>query len=373
MDEAMITGRINTRLVSKGVDGIVMWAAPWHRVAIGVWVALLTSGAADTFAVFDKTGTLTVGSPQVMRLWRTSALSPATDFKTFSGRGISATVDSMPIVIGMHIETMHEDDETRGYTVVTCSADGNLLPGPCGVSLTRASLRGEESGAPAAPARPDHGHAHGRLRGPFGAEIGIDNVLAAACRSCRRKGEVVAIVGDNINIESADVVLMIKDNLLAESIHWSWQVATSSATPTTDVHAIREITSVHVSEIQSIATATTSSPSPVLLWHHFGEGHGFIGTISMSASREQHLLVPEACVLAMYSVTSSSTSLRLSLIHSPLAAGHSWSLADTVAQSVWNVDKPCRVAALLPPFGGQRSRSEATAGVCASPWMGSTS
>ncbi|EGD81988.1 hypothetical protein PTSG_02675 [Salpingoeca rosetta] len=99
MDEAMITGRINTRLVFKGVDDIVIRAAPWymvfeakiigsedaqlskapiqqvqaggalcvrHRAAVGVWVAPLTSGAADTLAVLDKMRTLTVGSPKVM-------------------------------------------------------------------------------------------------------------------------------------------------------------------------------------------------------------------------------------------------------------------------------------------------------------------
>ncbi|EGD82289.1 hypothetical protein PTSG_02957 [Salpingoeca rosetta] len=73
MDEAMITGRIKSCLVSKGVDDIVIWAAPWHRAAVGVSVALLTSGVADTLeptfgAVFDKTRTLTVGSPKLARV-----------------------------------------------------------------------------------------------------------------------------------------------------------------------------------------------------------------------------------------------------------------------------------------------------------------
>ncbi|EGD82221.1 hypothetical protein PTSG_11940 [Salpingoeca rosetta] len=313
MVEAMITGRINPRLVSKGV--IVVWAAPWyvvfeathvgsedaqlskapiqqrqaggalcvkHRAAVGVWVALLTSGATDTLeltsdesgfqlAVLDKTGTLTVGSRTVTRLWRTSALSPATDFKTVSAWGISATVDSMPIVIGM---------PTVKRAVRLLHPHGLRL-----AMLTWATRRA--------------------WRGPLGAEVGIDNVLAAACRSWRQKGEVVMMVGDGINIESADVVLMIKDNLLdvffwphtccmrpcsasTTTFIWVW-----CATPPTCADG-GCCDAVHVSEIQSIATATTSSPSSVVLWHHFDEGDGFIGTISVSASREQHLLVPEA-------------------------------------------------------------------------------
>ncbi|EGD82288.1 hypothetical protein PTSG_02956 [Salpingoeca rosetta] len=315
--------------------------------------------------------------PWARRLWRTAALSLATDFKTFSGRGISATVDSMPIVIGMPIaiamhvvrQTMHEDDETRGYTVVACSADDNLLPGLCEVSLTRASPKAKRDAAPAAytsTARPwPCSRATGRaLRGPLGAEIGIDGVFAAACRRWRRKGEAVAIVGDGINIESADVVLMIKDNLLAGGVFWpctyrarpcGHPLVVASGHLSSDandgVHAILQITSAHVSEIQSIATAATSSPSPVRLWHHFGEGHGFIGTISVSASREQHLLVPEACVLGgvQPDLLLLHVAARVPDPHSPLATGRSCSLPEHA-----------RLAALTQHNAGQYSFESAT-------------
>ncbi|EGD81107.1 hypothetical protein PTSG_11145 [Salpingoeca rosetta] len=226
MDEAMVTGESKPvsspkALLSQAGGALCVR----RRVAVGVWVALLTSGAADKL--------------ELTRLWHTSALSLATDFKTVSGRGISATVDSKHIVIGMPIvlwactswywqsnaisgksrQTMHEDEETRGCTVVVCSADGNLLPGLCEVSLTRTSPKGEE----AVRLLCQHGlrlvmltRATTRaLRGPSGADVGVDTVLAGACRRWRRKDDVVAIVGDNINIESAHVVLMIKDDLLA--------------------------------------------------------------------------------------------------------------------------------------------------------------
>ncbi|EGD82033.1 hypothetical protein PTSG_02720 [Salpingoeca rosetta] len=292
MDEAMITGQIKSRLVSKGVDDIVIWAAPWCMVFeathVGSEDAQLSkapiqqdklagrfvSGIVLLLAVLNKTGTLTVGSPQVMRLWRTAALYPATDLKTVSGRSISATVDSKPIAIGMPIrQTMHEDEETRGYMVVVCSADGKLLPGLRLVSLTRASPRGEEGGAPAAPA-----------------------CLTMAMLTGDKEGTARSI-GDRgwhrHRARSSVQEMEAKGRGGGDAIHWSWQVATSSATPTTDVHAIREITSVHVSEIQSMATAATSAPSVVVLWHHFDEGDGLIGTISVPASGEQHLLVSE--------------------------------------------------------------------------------
>ncbi|EGD81989.1 hypothetical protein PTSG_02676 [Salpingoeca rosetta] len=235
------------------------------------------------------------------------------------------------------------------------------------------------------------------LRDLLETEVGIDDVFAAACRRWRRKDDVVAMVGDGIDIESAHVVLMIKDNLLAGCVFWPCTLSRAtvrhiyynvhlgrvvqvvdtatralphrlvvasghlSSDADNGVHAIRQITSVHVSEIQSIAAAATSSPSPVLLWHHFGEGDGFIGTISMSASGEQLLLLPEACVLAAYILTSSSSSSSSSLVSVFLVAGEyggAKCLRSGQALVVWPLGRP--------PFGGQHDRLAATAGVCTS-------
>ncbi|EGD82264.1 hypothetical protein PTSG_02934 [Salpingoeca rosetta] len=222
------------------------------------------------------------------------------------------------ILCGKSRQTMHEDDETRGYTVVSCSADGKLLPGLRGHGLTMAMLTGDKEGT--------------------ARSIGD----RAACRSCRRKGEVVAMVGDGINIETTCLLeVFLAMHLSRAAVHRiHYKVHLGRVVYNATVHTIRQSTSVHVSEIQSIATATTLSPSLVLLWHHFGEGDGFIGTISMPA------------VLAAYSLTSSSFSLRVSLIHSPLAAGHSYSLPDTVAQIVWDLDKPLSSRSIRGNSGG---------------------
>ncbi|EGD72090.1 hypothetical protein PTSG_00106 [Salpingoeca rosetta] len=275
-----------------------------HRVAVSVWVTLLTSGAADTLeltfsAVLDKTGTLTVGSPQV----------------------------TCVRVLGDDDTWMEED--TLLKLVTAAEANSEHAPGPGDYGARRRCLPRRTSQTVSAPTakravrllRP-HGLTMAMLTGDKeGTARSIGG--RAACRSCRRKGEVVAIVGNGINIDHP---------LVVASGHLS--------SDTNDgVHTIRQSTSVHVSEIQSIATAT-SSPSPVRLWHHFGEGHGFIGTMSVSASRDHHLLCrkagsfdgvqPGLVVVVVARVPDPQPSCSRALV---LAAGYG-------GASVWDLDKP---------------------------------
>ncbi|EGD81916.1 hypothetical protein PTSG_02602 [Salpingoeca rosetta] len=380
MDEAMITGRINSCLVSKGV--IVVWAAPWcmvfeathvgsvsrapiqqvqaggalcvkHHVAVGVWVALLTSGAADTFV-------------RRRRLWHTSALSLATDFKTVSGRSTSAIVDSKPIVIGMHIVVLaiqrhqrqiaadnarrRRDAWLHGWWVL---GRRQAFAWATLVSLTRASPRGEESGAPAASARLAPGHAHTGDNKGTARSIGGRGWHRQRVRSSVQEMEAKGRRGGDGWRRHQHRVSGRRYNDQGQPACWSHPLVVASghlsSNPNDECTRSAKVTSVHVSEIQSIATATTSSPYLVVLWHHFGEGHGFIGTISVSASGDQHLLVREACVLGCV-----QPDLLLLLLVArvpdpqPLAAGHSCSLPVTVVHSVWDLDKPLSCGLEVP-------------------------
>ncbi|EGD75401.1 hypothetical protein PTSG_06476 [Salpingoeca rosetta] len=251
---------------------------------------------------------------------------------------------------------MHEGDETRGYTVVGCSADGNLLPRlppeakrvvrllrPHG--LTMAMLTGDKEGT----ARSIGGR--------------------AACWSCRRKDEAVAIVGDGINIESEDVVMMIKDNLLAGGVFWpcTCRVRPCSASTTTFIWAVCA-GGGHGNACAAVASLNDSADvcgfAAVRKQPSTGRGQWPpLQRLQRRSARDppnhqrarlgdpihgnSHHFRP--VFWAVYSLTSSfSLSSRVSLIYSPLAAGHACSLPGTVAQSVWNVNDPCRVAAVPP-------------------------
>ncbi|EGD81964.1 hypothetical protein PTSG_02648 [Salpingoeca rosetta] len=409
MDEAVITGRINTRLVSKGV--IVVWAAPWcmvfeathvgsvskapiqqrqaggapcvrHRAAVGMWVALLTSGAADTLeptfgAVLDKMRTLTVGWPQVTCVrvlgdddTRTDEDTPSklvaaaeANSEHASGPGDygAPTVDSKPIVIGMpivvlaiprHQRQIAADDARRRRDAWLHAPEAKRvvrLLRPHG--LTMAMLTGDKEGT----ARSIGGR--------------------AACKNCRRKGEVVVMVGVGINIESADCVLMIKDNLLAGAIHWSWRVATCPATPTPECTR---------SAKAPASTSRRSNPSQQPPLRHF-----LLCSCGIILARAMASSVPSACLRAetstcFYRKAGSFGSVQPDLLlllvaarvpdpqpscSSALLAAAGYGGATYLGLGQALVVWPLR----RPPFGGQHDRSEATAGVCTSPAMVSAS
>ncbi|MDN7025587.1 copper-translocating P-type ATPase [Methanoculleus sp. FWC-SCC1] len=243
-----------------------------------------------TTIVFDKTGTLTAGRPEVTdsialgtdeaRLLRLAAsvernsqhplaeaivqraaaagISPgeATEFTTFGGRGVSATVDGVGVLIG-NPALMEERGVTlapeaageiarlqdEGKTAVLVAADG-VLAGIIGIADTL-----KPAAAPAVADLKRMGLAvmmitgdNARTADAIARQTGIERVLAdvlpqdkaRAVKDLQERGERVAFVGDGINdapalaqadvgiaigsgtdvaIESGDIVL-IRDDLM---------------------------------------------------------------------------------------------------------------------------------------------------------------
>ncbi len=243
-----------------------------------------------TTIVFDKTGTLTAGKPEVTdvvaadgdetRLLRLAAgvernsqhplaeaivrraaadgisLSEVSDFTTFGGRGVSATVEGSDVIVG-NPALMEERGVTlapgttgeiarlqdEGKTAVLVAADGELI-GIIGIADTLKPTTGaavadlKRMGLAVMMITGDNA----RTADAIARQIGIERVLADVLpqdkarevKSLQERGERVAFVGDGINdapalaqadvgiaigsgtdvaIESGDIVL-IRDDLM---------------------------------------------------------------------------------------------------------------------------------------------------------------
>ncbi|EGD80623.1 ATPase [Salpingoeca rosetta] len=183
-------------------------------------------------------------------------LRPAADYTTIPGRGISATIEGVAVLVGSpslldESGIAASDDaraqvhalEEQGNTVVLCSADGVLvgcvaLADQCKEDSAQAVRVLQKQGLRTVMLTGDNE----RTAKAIADQVGIDTVFAgvlpshkaAKVQELQEQGEVVAMVGDGINdapalaaadlgvavgagtdvaIEAADVVL-IKDNLL---------------------------------------------------------------------------------------------------------------------------------------------------------------
>ncbi|MBB4286400.1 heavy metal translocating P-type ATPase [Roseospira goensis] len=218
--------------------------------------------------VFDKTGTLTEGRPALAEIAvldparededrllalaagaqqgsehvlgraileaadaRGVALSPVQGFQALPGRGLAATVDGRPLLIGSRrlmeehdLVDAHTDDRARalagaGRTVVWVAAEGGPVLG-----LLALSDPVKAGAADAVAALKDRGLTPVLLTGDsraaagaVAARLGIDDVRAEVLpadkaevvRTLRAEGRVVAMVGDGINdapaLAAADV------------------------------------------------------------------------------------------------------------------------------------------------------------------------
>jgi Cu+-exporting ATPase len=240
-----------------------------------------------TTMVFDKTGTLTEGEPDVIDvvpLGMTGAellglaaavekgsthplaeavvvraeadglaISPASDYETFSGKGVVATVGGRKVMVGNFLflkeqEVPIEDAmttveilQTQGKTVILVAVDGKVAGAIAIADAIRASSKEaiqelEGMGIETVMITGDNRKTAEAVAGQLGIKRVLAQVLpqdkAREVKALQQKGEVVAFVGDGINdapalaqsnvgiaigggtdvaVESGDIVLMRDD------------------------------------------------------------------------------------------------------------------------------------------------------------------
>ncbi len=236
--------------------------------------------------IFDKTGTLTMGAPKVMQIVPASGIdettlltkaiaieqgsehhiakavreraaglpvATATDFESFGGKGLKATVDGRVLLSGNRIlmgehgvdlgELALESEQLQGAgrTVVHFAEDGRLIGLIAVADTVRPTAREtiqrlQELGVKVAMMTGDNYGTAKRIADELGIDIVLAEVLpgdkAAKVKALQEEGNKVGMVGDGVNdapaltqadvgfaigagtdvaIESADVVLMRSD------------------------------------------------------------------------------------------------------------------------------------------------------------------
>lgn len=236
--------------------------------------------------VFDKTGTLTMGAPKVMQIVPASGMdettlltkaiaieqgsehhiakavreraaglpvATATDFESFGGKGLKATVEGRTLLSGNRIlmgehgvdlgELAAESERLQGdgRTVVHFAEDGRLIGLIAVADTARPTAREtidrlQELGVKVAMMTGDNYGTAKRIADELGIDIVLAEVLpgdkAAKVKALQDEGNKVGMVGDGVNdapaltqadvgfaigagtdvaIESADVVLMRSD------------------------------------------------------------------------------------------------------------------------------------------------------------------